>query len=121
MGQGPQLHQQHGTLEEWRTAFDACLVRIKASPEEENYFDAYGQPDTEEERRAITAAIDRMGCWCVYTEVFNAAPGDPDGMWIIAGLIGFCVYDSPCDPFENAYVIGLMREALDMIPQSGEH
>lgn len=84
-GKAVCAHQAARTLDEWRLAVNAGLVRMSSRPEEESYFDVFGDPETEEQRRAITAALDRMGCWCVYSEVWDGKA------WVVADSIGMCV------------------------------
>jgi hypothetical protein len=102
-------------LADWRKAEKAGLVRLLAEEEQENYFDTYGTPDDPKEVKAIADTIDRLGCYRIYTETWV------NGRWLFADSIGMCVYRNPLDPFENCYVIDLMQEALDLIPQEGEH
>lgn len=115
------------TLAQWRESESAGLVKIEAHAEEENYFDVYGEPEgytnaqghevsAEQERNEICEQLDRNGCWYVVTYAWQ------DGEWQLADSIGMCSgYNDPCSPFENCYVPGLMRSALEMIPQDGEH
>lgn len=105
------------TLAEWRQAEAVGLVRLQADPEQENYFDVYGKPDSEKERKAIEDCLERMGCYVVYSEVNHGSESRDD--WQHCDSVGMCVYDNPLDPFENCYVIDLMRSALDQIPQPG--
>jgi hypothetical protein len=85
----------------------AGLVRISAEPQDESYFDVYGEPDTEKERKAIEESIERDGLWHVFTEY-----QDESGEWQTADSIGMCIYRDPCSPFENCYVVDLMDEAV---------
>ena len=59
------------TLETWREYETAGLVRLQVEPEQDNYFDVYGKPDTEKERLQIEAELESNGCWTVFTEVNN--------------------------------------------------
>jgi hypothetical protein len=102
---------QAKTLSVFRTLEDQGLVRITAEPEEESYFDVYGKPDNERERQSIVEALERDGCWYVQTEYFSPESEE----WEHADSIGMCVYDDPTSPFENCYVIDLMREAIDKL------
>ena len=106
------------TLQQWAEAEAAGLVRIEAEPEQDNYFDVYGAPDTDGERKQIEAELDRVGCWVVFTEVNHGTEGTGDD-WQHADSIGMCVYANPCDPFQNCYVVDLMAAALGQIPQPG--
>lgn len=105
-------------LAEFRAAESAGLVRIVPQAHDENYFDVYGEPDSEKERLQIEASLERMGCWLVSAEVNEGSESEGDD-WISADSIGMCVYEDPCDPFENCYVIDLMASALRRIPQPG--
>ncbi len=98
------------TYYQFRVLEAAGKVRIAAEPEEDNYFDVYGEPDTKQEREAIVAALEQHGCWHVYTEVKCHCCGN----WERADSIGMCVYSNPTSPFENDYVIDLMRRAIDL-------
>ena len=115
------------TLAAWREAECAGLVKIEAEPEQESYFDVFGEPEgytnvqghevtAEQERKEICEQLDRNGCWCVVTYYWE------DHEWHRADSIGMCTgCNDPCSPFENCYVTGLMRSALEMIPHDGEH
>ncbi len=114
------------TLANWREAEGAGLVRLRSEPEEENYFDVYGEPEAYEgaNGRRVTAemakaqiveTLENWGCFCVISEVFE------DGEWVHADSIGFCVYEDPLDPFDNSYVVDLMAKAMEQIPVCGEH
>lgn len=98
------------TLAEWRELESEGLVRLRAEPEQENYFDVYGESDDERERQAIIDAIDRDGCWYVVAEYLE------DGEWQHADSIGMCIYRDPTCPFENPYVTDLMRGAMRALP-----
>lgn len=74
-------------LVEWRRCERAGLVRI------------------EEIVRQLDSG---RGCWYVYAQY----KADSDE-WQDADGVGMCVgYNDPCDPFENCYVIDMMRDAL---------
>lgn len=115
------------TLEEWREAEAAGLVRLRAEEEQESYMDCYGEPEAytdingrrvsaEKAREELCELLDSKGCWWVCSEVWT---GDE---WEHADSIGMCAgYDDPLSPFENCYVPGLMRAALDQISVCGEH
>jgi hypothetical protein len=90
-------------------------VRIVAEPEQENYFDVYGKPDDEKEYQNLCDTIERMGCWYVHVDVFDGCPVCDRGSWETADSIGMCVYDNPCSPYENCYVIDLMAEAIKRV------
>lgn len=115
------------TLQEWRDAESAGLVRLRQEEEQESYLDSYGEPEAytdmngrrvsaEKAREELCELLDRKGCWWIVSEVFNGEE------WEQADSIGMCAgYDDPCSPFENSYVPDLMRAALDRIPVCGEH
>lgn len=107
------------TLAEWRAARNSNLVRLRMIPEEESYFDVFGRPDNEKERKEIETLLDRWGCYWVVSEVNHGNETRDD--WQHADSIGMCVYANPLDPFENCYIPDLMRAALDAIPQPGEN
>lgn len=102
------------TLDEWRTAESAGLVRLRAEPESESLASVYGDEIAEREREYAG----RWGVWWVVSEVNfgNEAIGDK---WEHADSIGMCVYENPLDPFQNCYVVDLMAAALRNIPQPG--
>lgn len=102
------------TLEEWRKAESAGLVRLLASPEQESYESVFGKESFEQDRECI----ERHGCWWVTSEVNHGTEATGDD-WQHADSIGMCVYANPLDPFENSYVIDLMQAALDQIDQPG--
>ena len=99
------------TLAVFRALEDQGLVRIEAHPEEESYFDVFGEPDSERERKDLESTLERLGCWYVVSEFLS-----PESeQWEHADSIGMCVYNDPTSPFENCYVIQLMREAIDKL------
>ena len=102
-------------LETWREYETAGLVRLRTVPEEENYFDVYGKPDTEKERLLIESDLEQNGCWFIIAEVNN------DGKWEAVDSVGMCVYADPIDPFENCYVTDLMAAAINAVAQGGSH
>jgi hypothetical protein len=114
-------------LAEWRKAEKAGLVRLRAEEEQESYFDAYGKPEDEKECESIIKEIERNGCWRVISEVRTGGDCWRTGSeywkhWEHADSVGMCVgYENPLDPFQNDYVIDMMRAALALIPQEGEH
>lgn len=82
-------------------------VRIRAEEEQESYFDVYGKPEGIS-LDEITDLLNRWGCWHVFSEFYNPVTQE----WEHADGVGMCVYLNPCDPFENCYVPGLMKEAV---------
>jgi hypothetical protein len=106
-------------IERWEEAESAGLVRLTAEPEQDSYFDVFGQPDTEKEKRAIIASIERNGNYCIMSEVNVGSEASGD-KWEVIDSIGQCAgYNDPLSPFENYYVPDLMEAALDAIPQPG--
>lgn len=103
-----------------RIAFDdaekAGLVRIEAHPEEESYWDVYGEPDSPKEKKQIEEALESMGCWYVVTEWRPS----PDAEWEHADSVGMCVNQNPTSPDENCYVPQMMRAALDALEAHDE-
>ncbi len=100
-------------------AEQAGLVRLVAEDERENYFDVYGEPDNDKERKAIEQSIERYGNYCLMAEVNNGSEASGDD-WELVDSIGMCAgYKNPLDPFENYYVPDLMKAALDAIAQPG--
>ena len=105
------------TLAEWREAERAGLVRLVAEPEREDYFAVFGREDNEKYQKAMEQTLERDGCWHVFSQVNHGS--ESGDKWVFADGVGMCVYRNPLDPFENDYVIDLMRSALDKVPQPG--
>lgn len=110
------------TLTTFRTLEDQGLVRIEAIPEEESYFDVFGDNEgldrnghpisREQARQNIIDTLERDGCWYVVTEYLSPETEE----WEHADSIGMCTgYNDPTSPFENCYVIQLMQEAIDKL------
>jgi len=94
-------------ISEFRSLESQGLVRLRALPETESYFDVYGEPDSARERQEIIDQIENSGCWFVVSEFYT------DGQWHHADSVGMCVgYSNPLDPSENYYVEGLMDSAV---------
>ena len=93
-------------IEIFRALESDGLVRLRAFPETESYFDVYGEPDSAQERQEVIDQIEQNGCWCVVSEFYA------DGQWHHADSVGMCVYARPLDPAENCYVEDLMRSAV---------
>lgn len=98
------------------------LVRLRAIPEEESYFDVYGEPDgyvdihgrrvsAEQERKELCETIERDGCWIIVSEWRESE----DDLWNVADSVGMCVYSWPLCPLENCYVPDLMQAAIDYV------
>lgn len=121
--ENPFCHADHAlrmakTITEWQEAESAGLVRLKADEERESYFSVYGEPDSEQERKAIVHSLELYGCFVVYSEVNTGSEASGDN-WEMCDSVGMCVYKNPLDPFENYYVPDLMQAALRQIPQPG--
>lgn len=89
-------------------------VRLRLEYEEESYFDIFGAPDTEKERKAIVKAIEQYGCYYAASE-FKTKVCEccgRGGDWEHADGVGMLIYSDPLDPFENDYIIDLMAEAI---------
>jgi hypothetical protein len=93
-------------IETFRALESDGLVRLRALPEIESYFNVYGEPDDAQERQEIIDQIEQNGCWFVVSEFFA------DGQWHHADSVGMCVYSGPLEPAENCYVEDLMRSAV---------
>ena len=96
-------------IETFRAFESDGLVRLRAFPETESYFDVYGEPDDANQRQKIIDQIDLNGCWLVESEFYA------DGQWHHADSIGMCVYARPLDPTENWYIEDLMRAAIEAL------
>lgn len=98
------------------------LVRLRAEPEEESYFDVYGDIELdhaernghpisrEQARKDLIETLERDGVWWTVAEWFD---GDE---WQQADSCGMHTgYKNPLDPFENCYVIQEMQSAIDAL------
>ena len=95
------------TLVRWDQAESAGHVRLVAKPESESYWDVYGEPDSERERKAQAWYLEHWGCWCVVGQYYDGQA------WQWADSVGMCVYEHPLSPFENCYVPDIMAATLD--------
>lgn len=96
------------TLLAFRELESRGLVRMRAEPEQENYFDVFGDDGTPAQRKRTEEIIEQLGCWWTVSEWFD---GDE---WRHADSCGMHTgYKNPLDPFENCYVIQEMRAAVD--------
>jgi hypothetical protein len=105
---------------EWQQAEADGLVRLLAEPEEECYYDVFGEPEayTDVNGRRVSEAqarakLDRLielhGVWIVIAEYRTSE----DDAWQRADSIGMNAgYRNPLDPVQNAYVPDLMQSAL---------
>lgn len=105
------------TILRFRELESLGLVRIRAEHEQGSYFDVYGEPDTQREREAVIDAIDRNGLSWVTTEVRRTCERCEDEQWEHADSAGMCIYADPCDPYDNPYVVDLMRAAIDKVDE----
>tara|TARA_R110000868_G_scaffold99544_4_gene273954 strand:+ start:1568 stop:1906 length:339 start_codon:yes stop_codon:yes gene_type:complete len=94
------------TIETFRALESDGLVRLRAFPETDSWFDVYGEPDSAQERQEIIDQIEQNGCWFVVSEFYA------DGQWHHTDSVSMCVYSRPLDPAENCYVEDLMRSAV---------
>ncbi len=101
------------TILRFRELEDAGAVRIRSEHQSENYFDIFGEPDTDKERKEIIDSIDRNGLHWVTSEVCSRCEECEDEQWEHADSVGMCIYSDPCDPYENSYVVDLMKAAIE--------
>lgn len=106
------------TLLEFQAAEADGFVKLDAIPEEESYFDVYGDPEeytdihgkrvsAKQARDHIVEQLERDGNWCVVSYWFDGS------RWQFADSVGQCLgYSNPLSPFENCYVTDLMASAL---------
>jgi hypothetical protein len=94
---------------EWEKAEDAGLVRMVAEPENENYFDVYGEPDSQEEREEIADRIERDGVYMYAAQYLNQDTGEwetADSIGMIFGDIngeGYYEFDLKDSALQNIY------------------
>lgn len=106
------------TLERWNELEEQGRVRLRAEPEEEGYFDTYGEPYNAKERQAIIDQIEMNGCFRVISEYKESCEACGHDEWCHADSIGMCIYNDPLSPFENCYVIDLMASAIEQADQN---
>lgn len=99
------------------------LVRLRAEPEEENYFSVYGEPDgylglngrrvsAEQEKKELIESFERDGVWYVVSEWRSSE----EDVWEFVDSIGMCAgYSNVLSPIENCYVFDLMRAAINKV------
>lgn len=102
-------------LASWRELESQGKVRLVVEPEQESYFDVYGEPDNEKERKSLIETLDRLGCYWVAAEYLTTCDNDEHEVWEQADSIGMCVYEDPTDPFENCHIIQLMESAIEKV------
>lgn len=91
---------------QWDEAEAAGLVRLRDDPEQENYFDVYGEPDDPQERAELEEAIERHGVWYIYSQYLS----QDTGSWETADGIGMIFGNDVGD--DNPYIIDLKESAL---------
>jgi hypothetical protein len=114
------------TLLAFREAESEGLVRLRCEPEQESYLDAYGEPEgyTVANGRRVTAeqalkelleTLERDGAWWACAEWFDGEE------WQMADSCGMHTgYRDPLCPFQNCYIAGHMRSALDALQEHRE-
>lgn len=113
------------TILAFRQAEADGLVRLRAEPEQENYFSVFGdhgpfernghEISVEQWRKETTETLDRDGVWWTCAEWFDGEE------WQMADSCGMHAgYKDPLDPFENCYVVDEMRSALDALAKHQE-
>ena len=98
------------------------LVRMRCEPEQESYFDVYGDLERdgvtrnghplsrEQARTALVETLELDGVWWTCSEWFDGSE------WQEADSCGMHTgYSDPLNPFQNCYVIGEMQSALDAL------
>lgn len=89
-------------------------VQIYSEEENENYFDVFGEPDTEQQRKRIVDSLETYGCYWVASKVREKCDCCGNDEWDTVDSIGMCVgYKDAESPFENPYVIDLMAAAVE--------
>lgn len=100
---------------QWNRLERAGLVILDAREEEQNYFDVYGEPDTEKERESIRHYLETWGCYCVMGR-YSLKPITHDADWDwngeIGDSVGMCVYDDPKDARQNWYVTDIKQTTI---------
>ena len=110
------------TILEFKRAEADGLVRMRAEPEQESYFDVYGDEELrhaernghsiphDQARKELCELLDRYGVWWTVAEWFDGEE------WQQAESCGMHAgYKDPLDPFENCYVVQEMQSALDAL------
>ena len=91
----------------WDAAEAKGLVRMVVEPEQENYFDVYGEPDTQEERDLIIANIEAEGLNMFASQYRKSRADD----WETADSIGMIIGDLA----DTGYEDDLKQAALDAL------
>lgn len=100
-------------LAKWQALEAEGLVRIESEPDDSpdpSFYDTWEH--LSERTREQLKADYCDDCWGVLTywrESTDAEWQDADSIWGNSG------YDDPCSPFENCYVVDLMRSAIDQL------
>ena len=100
------------------------LVRMRAEPEEESYFDVYGDGELhhaernghpipyEQAKKELIEMLDLHGVWWTVAEWRP----DENCEWFQADSCGMHAgYEDALDPFENCYVVQEMQSAIDAL------
>lgn len=115
-------------LQDWDKLEREGLVKLEAEPEQEDYFDVYGEPEgyvnihgrrisAEQEREEIARHLDTWGCWFISSWWRK----NTESEWDQADSIGMCVYHNPLNPIENNYVPDLMLSAISKVQASHDN
>jgi len=96
-------------IKRWEAEEERGVVRFVVEPEEESYFDVYGEPDTQGERAEIVRLIELNGIY----RVSSQRRCDKCGSWEVVDSIGMIIANNPLDPDENPYIPDLMASALN--------
>ncbi len=98
------------TLAEWEQLEQAGLVTIEATPDQDyRVHDYHSDKCTREHPCSECHYVELWGVWDVVTEWLTST----DDEFETADSICGCVYNDPCSPYENCYVIDMMRAAID--------
>lgn len=94
-------------LVKWEEMEDAGIVRLKKEEERESYWDVYGKPESEKDKRETNKLIERFGCWYVYGEYKCQCCGS----WNHGDSIGMVMDPDPLS-VNNPYLIDVMHETI---------
>lgn len=117
---GHALHTAK-TVAEFEDLEREGYVKLELEPEQESYFDVYGEPDgyvnqfgrkvsAADERKELEDLIERLGVWCSVGS-FRIDLDNDD--WELADSCGMhCGYNDPADWRENWYIPDIMSETI---------
>lgn len=88
-------------------------VRLRMEDEQEDYFSVYGEPETQKQYDEILHQLEIYGCYWITSEYNDHCSKCDRDDWEQSDSIGMCIYKNPLDPFENGYVIDLMKSAIE--------